>query len=146
MQSPSDNEVLQPHNELSDIEFARQFENLNLNPEWFSHEAHLRLAWVYSYIYDIEKAINKYRSGIRSFDAKYGDGTKYHETITIFMLNLIYSREKESISVTFDQFRKKNQDLFKSNKVLLSKYYSFDVLQNRKAKEDYIEPDLKKII
>lgn len=145
MSSPSSNEVTQPHNELSDIEFVRQFENLNLNPEWFSHEAHLRLGWVYSYIYNIEKSKEKIRNAIMKFDGKYGDGTKYHETITIFMLRLIYSREKQNISFTFNQFKERNSDLFGRSKELLRMYYSYDVLNNGKAKLEYLEPDLQKI-
>ena len=145
MSSPSSNEVTQPHNELSDIEFVRQFENLNLNPEWFSHEAHLRLGWVYSYIYSIEKSEEKIRNAIKNFDGKYGDGTKYHETISVFMLRLIYAREKENISITFSQFKEKNSDLFYKNKTFLAKYYSYDVLNNQQAKVKYHKPDLQVI-
>ncbi len=145
MQSPTNNEQVQSHIELSDIEFARQFENLHLNPEWFTHEAHLRLAWIYSYIYDIEKAINKFRNGIHSFDSKYGDGTKYHETITIFLIKLVYEREKTSSSLTFDKFKERNLDLFQCYRDLISAYYSFDIAKDRNAKLEFIAPDLKNL-
>jgi hypothetical protein len=35
------------HFSLTDIEFENQFENGTLKPELFSHEAHVRLAWIH---------------------------------------------------------------------------------------------------
>lgn len=145
MQSPTNNEAPEPHNELSDIEFTRQFENLLLNPEWFTHEAHLRLAWVYSYIYDFEKAVKKYRAGIQNFDFKYGDGTKYHETITVFLLKLVYQREAKKTSITFEQFKTRNPELFKGCKTIIKEHYSFDVMKDTQAKENFVAPDLRQL-
>jgi hypothetical protein len=34
------------HLDLSDNEFEKQFINCELSPDIFSHEAHLRLAWI----------------------------------------------------------------------------------------------------
>ena len=62
------------------------------------------------------------------------------------MLRLIYTREKENISFTFNQFKESNLDLFSKNKTLLANYFSYDILNNQKAKLEFLEPDLKKLI
>jgi hypothetical protein len=45
------------HFELSDELFEEQFQNCQLNPALFNHEAHLRLAWIHITKYGIDKAI-----------------------------------------------------------------------------------------
>jgi hypothetical protein len=38
---------MEKHLELTDLEFEANFKNCSLNPDIFSHEAHLRLAWIH---------------------------------------------------------------------------------------------------
>mgnify|MGYP000226997985 FL=1 len=35
------------HYKLNDLEFVNQFQKTTLDPKLFTHEAHLRLAWIY---------------------------------------------------------------------------------------------------
>ncbi len=47
---------MEKHLELTDTEFEKQFYTWQLNPADFSHEAHLRLAWVHVKKYGINEA------------------------------------------------------------------------------------------
>ncbi len=49
---------MEEHFYLTDIQFERQFANCSLNPELFSHEAHLRLAWLHISKYGLKVIMN----------------------------------------------------------------------------------------
>lgn len=129
------------HLQLTDQEFIEQFEQLKLNPEWFTHEAHLRMAWIYSSQQSLKQAISKACHGIQSFDDKFGDGTKYHLTVSRFLMELIFEREKRTKTRSFEDFKNSNLDLLTDFKGVLSRHYDFDVLNDTNAKTHYIAPN-----
>ncbi len=130
------------HLSLSDDEFVDQFENLTLRPALFSHEAHLRLAFVYLRNFSIIEAIDKIRNGILSFDRKHGDGSKYHETLTVAAVHVInHFRQKQEIH-DFSSLLKAYPRLKKDFKQLLLTHYSEKRLFAKDSKYCYLEPDL----
>ncbi len=74
---------MENHFDLSDLEFEKQFENCALNPELFSHEAHLRLAWIHVTQYGEEKAIENVTRQLMNFVDFLGARAKYNHTLTI---------------------------------------------------------------
>ena len=58
---------MEPHYALSDPEFEKQFESAVLDPKFFSHEAHLRLAWIHVTKYGVERAIFKSEKARQTF-------------------------------------------------------------------------------
>jgi len=58
---------MENHNDLSDFEFEKQFENCELNPSMFSHEAHLRLVWIHIRNYGVEKALQNVPLQLQNF-------------------------------------------------------------------------------
>ncbi|NND31934.1 MAG: hypothetical protein HKN76_05030, partial [Saprospiraceae bacterium] len=43
--------IMEHHRKLSDRDFLDSFENMTMNPAWFTHEAHLRVAYLYIGLY-----------------------------------------------------------------------------------------------
>jgi hypothetical protein len=71
------------HQTLSDAEFESQFRACTLNPALFTHEAHLRLAWIHIRQYGIEQAIKNVNAQLLKFVAHVGATDKFNKTVTI---------------------------------------------------------------
>ena len=127
---------------LTDDEFTRRFSDLTLDPAWFTHEAHLRLGWILIGQLGLEKASTLVCQQIRRFDQTFGDGTKYHETITLAFMQLIYLRQRMNETKDFSTFIRLNQDLISQYRGIFSKHYSMDVFSSKLAADKYIAPDL----
>ena len=130
------------HYQLSDADFARQFADLSLDPKLFSHEAHLRLAWILIKREGIEKAIEMVCKQIKAFDAHHGDGTVYHETLTTAAVHIVkHFMDKASLddfSLMLEEFPR-----IKNNfKGLIEAHYSNNIFTDPFAKVTYQEPDL----
>ena len=130
------------HSQLGDADFVDSFENGSLQPKLFTHEAHLRLAWIYLQNDDEQDAVEKTCSGIKHFDALHGSGEKFHATITIAAVKVVYHFIKKSKSTTFSDFMEEFPLLKGAFKELLEQHYSSNSLKNQQAKTEYIEPDL----
>ena len=78
------------HFDLSDNEFEKQFENGELPPPLFNHEAHLRLAWLHINNYGIEKAIQNIQAQIISFVKSIGEEQIYNKTLTIAAIKVVH--------------------------------------------------------
>ena len=71
------------HLDLSDIEFERAFEKCSLDPELFSHEAHLRLAWIHIRKEGCEKAVDIVSKQIVAYVGFLGAEDKFNKTLTV---------------------------------------------------------------
>lgn len=67
------------HNELSGQQFLTEIGTATINPGLFTHEAHIRMAWLYLSAHDKDAALALISAGIKGIDAKYAGGTKYHQ-------------------------------------------------------------------
>lgn len=134
---------MEKHFELNDTEFALQFENCSLNPELFTHEAHLRLAWIYIQKYDTENAIEIIRKQIQQYANSLGASQKYHETITVASIKAVNFFIKKTESKTFDSFINENQQLKTNFKQLLATHYTTDIFNSEAAKKHFLEPELE---
>ena len=134
---------MQKHYQLSAAELAHHFENLTLTPTWFTHEAHLRLAWYYITIFDLEIAIEKLCTQIQIFDSTFDDGTKYHKTITVAFAHLIAEQQSKHHSTDFKTFISQSSELIADYRNLLREHYSYDLFKNERAKKVFVAPDLK---
>ncbi|WP_067029637.1 hypothetical protein [Allomuricauda sp. CP2A] len=130
------------HSQFSDSEFVEAFENGNLNPKLFDHEAHLRMAWVYIQNHGEQKAVEKACSGIKHFDVVHGKGNKFHTTITVAAVKVVHHFVKKSSSSTFSDFIEEFPRLKVAFKELLDQHYGFNIFSDEKAKASYVPPDL----
>ena len=58
---------VQEHRKLTDDAFNKAFEDCSLNPKMFSHEAHIRLAWIHIRKFGVEKAVANIQELITSY-------------------------------------------------------------------------------
>jgi hypothetical protein len=128
---------------VSDDIFLEAFERLELYPEVLDHRAHFRIAWLYLQRFDFEEALKKIKFGIIHFDKKFGDGKKFHETITVAYTHILHFRMQTSHAGSWKEFLGENPDLLLPVNECLGKYYSLDTLSSEEAKARFIAPDLK---
>jgi hypothetical protein len=81
---------MEPHYHLDDAAFETAFANASLDPSLFSHEAHLRLAWIHIHQYGIEQAIENICSQLMAFTKAVGAADKYNHTLTIAAVRAVY--------------------------------------------------------
>jgi hypothetical protein len=130
------------HSDLSNQQFLQQIETVTINPELFTHEAHIRMAWLYLNKFDHETALQQISSAIKGIDAKYAGGVKYHHTITLVFANTMAALMKGSTHNTWQEFVDLNAGLSISKK-FLGDYYSDELLYSDEAKTQFIAPDKK---
>jgi len=133
---------MEKHKELNDCEFETQFENCTFDSHIFSHEAHLRLAWIHIKKYSLEKACQNICEQILLFDKTHDKGEKFHTTLTIASLKIMYHFMKKASSETFQGLLEEFPQLKTAFKELIDTHYSFDVYNSEQAKKEYLAPDL----
>jgi len=133
---------MEPHFNMTDEHFQLAFENAILDPKLFSHEAHLRLAWIHINAFGIDIAIKNVTSQLMNYVTGLGMTYKYHETVTIAAVRAIYHFMLKSGSDNFKDFIKEFPRLKYNFKELLSKHYGFDVFTTEEARSSFLEPDL----
>ncbi len=133
---------MEKHFDLSDLEFEEKFKNCSLNPEIFSHEAHVRLAWLHITKYGQEAAIQNITSQLKTFVAFVGAKDKYNHTLTIAAIKAVYHFVNRSKSDTFQDFILEFPRLKYNFKDLMNTHYKVDIFNLDSAKKVFLEPDL----
>lgn len=134
--------LMEPHYALSDPEFEKQFESAVIDPKLFSHEAHLRLAWIHVTKYGVERVAKNIEHQIAQFDRKFGDGMKFHSTVTLAAVKAVAHFVNKSRSCNFKDFMDEFPRLKSNFKDLLNQHYSFNVFKSEKARQTFVQPDL----
>lgn len=133
---------MEKHLELSEEEFLRQFTDCTLDPSIFSHEAHLRLAWINIRKYGIVQATANIQSQLLKFVEALGEKDKYNKTVTLAALFIVNHFIQRSNSDNFSDFISGFPKLKTDFKGLIASHYSIDVFTSSKAKTEYLEPDI----
>ncbi len=133
---------MEKHFSLSDLVFEKQFENATLDPQLFSHEAHLRLAWIHATKYDLEEAAANVCRQIAQFDSVHGDGNKFHKTLTVAAVKAVWHFIAKSSSGNFKDFITEFPRLKNNFRELIAFHYSWDIFRDAEAKKKFVEPDL----
>lgn len=133
---------MEKHFELNDTEFTQQFENCILDASLFSHEAHLRLAWIYIQRYGSDEAISIIRNQIQRYAASLGAPEKYNETVTVASVKAVSYFIRKEKNDTFKAFITKNQQLKTHFKQLLATHYRTDIFTSETAKTTFLEAEL----
>jgi hypothetical protein len=133
---------MEDHFQFSDEVFENQFEKCLLDPELFSHEAHLRLAWIHIRKSGFEQALKNVREQLKNFTRHVGAEDKYHETVTVAAVKAVYHFMLKSEKEDFPSFIKENIRLKTHFKELLAQHYQEDIFQSKRARKEYVEPDL----
>ena len=145
---------------MTDDEFLAAFESCSLARKEWTHEAHVRMAWIYAArTPSFPDTLQSARTGIQKLnanflqrkaatcmrqpskkpDARGLDG--YHETITTAFVTVIASRVVAGES--YDAFRDRNPDLYDRSFPALLQHYSPCMLYSETAKCEFVKPDLE---
>jgi N-formylglutamate deformylase len=142
---PQDNETafpLEKHQSISDEEFSQQFSDKTLNPEIFTHEAHLRLAWIMIKSYGLKLGSEIICHQILAFVKPLGAEEKFNTTLTVASTNMVHHFMQKVETDNFLDFIQAFPTLKYEFKDLISKHYSFDIIKDERTKLEYVEPDL----
>lgn len=124
---------------MTDAEFLAAFEACTIPRADWTHEAHVRMAWLYLSGWPFPDALQHIRTGIQRYNNSLG-GTGYHDTITVAFARLIASRLDGD---GYAEFKLANPDLLDRTLGALKRYYSEARLKSDEAKAAFIEPDLR---
>jgi hypothetical protein len=130
------------HFDITDTEFEMQFADCSFNPALFSHEAHLRLAWIHIDKYGVENAIENICSQLVAFVSALGAYDKYNKTLTIAAIRAVYHFKLRSKSDNFQDFIIEFPRLKHNFRQLIECHYSTDIFKSVQAKQEYLEPEL----
>ena len=133
---------MEKHFELSDSEFEKQFISCELKPADFSHEAHLRLAWINIDKYGIQQAEKNIQNQLQKFVEFVGAKDKYNMTLTLAAIKAVYHFTLKSKSDNFMDFITEFPRLKYNFKELMDFHYGFDIYNSEKAKTEFLKPDL----
>ncbi|HVL12004.1 MAG TPA: hypothetical protein VM529_05535 [Gemmata sp.] len=126
---------------MTDDEFLATFEAAAFaRPEW-THEAHVRMAWLYLSRLPFAEAVHRVRTGIQKLNAKIGSPDGYHETITVAFVRVIADRATSGED--YPAFRDHNPDLFDRTLTALLHHYTKERLYSAEARKEFIEPDVR---
>jgi hypothetical protein len=126
----------------SDEDFLHAFEDLSLSAELFHHREHIRVAWLYLKSSDASRAAERMSASIRRFANHHGATQKYHHTLTLAWMRLVAAALVETPEdYSFEQFFAAHPEV--TDKSILGKFYSTELLQTTAAREGWVEPDLQ---
>jgi hypothetical protein len=128
---------------MTDTEFLEAFETCSLPEDQWTHEAHVRMAWLYLQKIPLSDAIPVVRDGIKRYNASLMKFLAYHETITQAFLHVISQRIQHSGDrESFADFCNENQDLLDRNMTALLIYYRKETLFSQAARDVFVKPDV----
>src|SRR5437660_457543 len=111
---------------MTDDEFLAAFEAAAIPRTDWTHEAHVRMAWLYLTRLPVAAARERVRAGIRGLNAVIGSPDGYHDTITVAFVRVIADRLMPGEA--YPAFRDRNPDLLDRTLAALSRHYSPEVL------------------
>lgn len=136
------NDRMTNHFDYDDVAFERSFADGSLPPEVFDHEAHLRLAFIHIRKYGTDQAVENLLRQIKNFDEAHGGGKKFHFTVTVASIRMVDHFMRESSATNFSDFISRFPKLLSSFSQLLLSHYSEEKIQEEKAKNMFLPPDL----
>ena len=129
-------------NNQSDEAFLSDAENCTLDPKLFDHEAHLRLAWIMITRFGLEIGTKRICKTIKTIDKTFGDGTKYHETLTIASMHIVEHFNKKGTFNNFSDLTSTYPRLLTHFKDILGQHYKPSHLFSSMAKKTFVKPDV----
>ena len=129
----------------SDRQFLDAFERCEIPAAEFRHRDHVRLAYIYLTLHDVDSALSTMRAGLHRFLAHVGaPASKYHETITRAWLRAVeHFIHTAGPTRSFEQFAASAPQLFEAG--AMETHYTRELLRSEEARERFVEPDLQPI-
>lgn len=134
---------MEKHYRFSDEVYEQKFRDIKFPPLYFTHEAHLRLAYIHLTKYGLEQSIKNMCTQIYDFAIKYGATMKFNATVPYASLQIMNQYMEKGSSYNFKDLMIEFPHLLNDFKAEIQKYYSWDVFRSSEAKAKIQEPDLK---
>ena len=131
------------HIYLSDNQFEKEFEACTLPPSLFSHEAHIRLAWIHIRKYGVDTAVENICNQLQQYVIQAGASDKYNITLTIAAIKIVNHFVEKSNSDDFLEFITEFPLPITGFKELVAAHYNkVDIFKSLAAKSTFWEPDI----
>jgi hypothetical protein len=128
---------------MTDADFLKAFERCALPEVQWTHQAHVRMAWLYLRREPLPQAILVVRIGIQRYNAFLKKPLGYHETITRAFLHLINHRMQMGEGAnSFAEFCIMNPDILDRQMTVLLTHYRKETLSSEAARTSFVSPDL----
>jgi len=125
-----------------DLAFMQRFESCALSEPGWTHEAHVRVAWIALTLDPGDAGVDRIRRGIQRFNAQVlGRPAQYHETVTVAFAAIIRSRL--AYGESFEQFLGRSGDILAPDRPILLDFYSRALLRSPEARAGFVAPDRK---
>lgn len=128
-------------------DLARRFRHRDIPHNEWTHQAHLIVGLWHVHRYEAHAALEQLRTGIRALNDSHGtvnsDDSGYHETITrayVCLLSHFIRSMPRGLSVDECAKRLLTSELAHSG--LLLHYYTKGHLMSKRARGEWVEPDL----
>ena len=95
---------MEQHRDYSDQEFVRLFSLCELPPGTFTHEAHLRLAWLQLKKFDQQEAEENVIALLKQYVTHVGAEQKFNLQLTIASVRIVGDFMTRSQTSTFQEF------------------------------------------
>lgn len=112
----------------------------------FSHEAHVRLAFIHIVKYGREVARENLCNQIKEAAKRVGYHDKFHYTITCASVELLALNGVGSDLLEFAAFKAKYPQMLDNFKSILLSYYSEALLFSDSARRVFVAPDLQDFV
>lgn len=130
---------------MTDDDFIDAFERAALTRAQWTHEAHLRMAWIYSRrAPSRDAALARMRAGIPKLNDALGTAPHlYHDTVTCAFGTLVHARATApSAPITWPAFAAAHPELFDRAAPILQRHYRPETLATDAARTGFLPPDL----
>jgi hypothetical protein len=133
-----------PYRTQEEIEtLVRAFEEGSLSPAAFNHHAHMTVALWYLMRLPYPDAVAHLRAQIRKFAARHHQSQLYNETITLFWMKLLRHLLDRAEPVTPVADTVYQILAAWGSMLFVFKHYSKELVFSEKAKQAWVEPDLR---
>jgi hypothetical protein len=126
---------------MTNEEIIDRFERDELPSDFFHHADHVRLAFAYLSQYPPLQALERFSTALKRYADARGKSQLYHETITHAYFFLIRERMARVSTLDWDDFARRNPDLFLWKDGILTRYYEKATLQSDLARSVFLFPD-----
>jgi len=126
-----------------DLTLLRDFEAGTIPLEAWTHEAHVRVAWLYLGRLGAG-ALDRMRAGLQALLVAKGiDPGRYNETVTACYLRLIQAAMARHPGDNWEEFRQAHPGMFDREHPPTLRHYRKETLLSDEAKARFVEPDLE---
>jgi len=133
---------METHFDFSDSDFLAHFNTCELDPTLFSHEAHLRLAYLNIKKHGPTEAEQVIQEQLKRYVAHQGAQDKYNTTLTLAACKAVQHFMAKATAADFTGFITEFPRLKHNFKDLMSAHYSMDIYSSASAKSEFLAPDL----